>query len=159
MIGESVKEKIKHLRLELENGQVIEHDGGMLNVSYNYRTAGNGSPKILQSWYEHVVTWHSAINPCNPKAPAVGLPNTIKADRETLRGKAWCSVHQAEPGDCFKLHNPSAFANALDAEMKIAAQDAERWRKNFAKPLMEPLPSKYIDFFADFNEGYGNGKH
>lgn len=149
-----MKKNIKHVRVELEDGTAIEHSGGRLNIARNYRTAPLSS-KIIQEWYEYVVTWHIPVEIVDSE-PTV---EKINSDRETIRGKAWCSQHQCEPHDCFKLHNSNAFAKALNDEMKTAEQDAERWRKSFAKPF--PVEkSSLIEFnFDDINQGYGNGQH
>jgi hypothetical protein len=126
-----VKSKISHIRVVLENGEVIEHSGGMFNQSRNYRTAGRGSPKIVAEWWEHVITWHTAIE----------TPITVgekELEPEHHKEAAWCNQHKMPPGDCFRQHVPAtAFARALDEEVKQMEKDHERWKKEFAKPLLQ----------------------
>lgn len=74
-----MKAKIKHVRIELEDGTIVEHDGGMLNVSRNYRTA-HGTCKIIQEWFEHVITWHTPVEVIGSKPPVEETPTGLQTE-------------------------------------------------------------------------------
>lgn len=113
-----IKRKVLSIQVLFEDGEIRHYNNspgkllGTFSESRNARKAGGF--KNLEEWTEYHITWISPINIGAIDVPSVEqLVNEItgKQDREALRGKAWCSVHNMEPGDCFSQHVvPTAFS-------------------------------------------------
>lgn len=101
------KYNIKHIRVELENGTVIEHSGGTFIVSKNARKKGGFVN--LQEWDEFHITWIKYHEEAKP------VEEVVVKEKPPSLYSAWCSIHSCPPSDCFTIHNPDALgaSNAM----------------------------------------------
>lgn len=166
------KRKVVMLTVTYENGEcdTFAVDATM-SESLNARKKGGFAN--LQEWVEYHITWVNYVR---------DLPNVVedtpvgKADREALKGKAWCAQHGMEPHECFPKHNPPTaysgrhpqwndievvakkelpeiFKQGKQAIMRAYGLTEEGLRNWLAKE-----ESMFPEFdLSDLKEGYGNG--
>jgi hypothetical protein len=144
------KRKVKKITVTWDNGESDEYDvDATFSESINSRK--KAGYKNLQEWVEYHITWITYIQDLPPVEEPIQ-----KQDRETLRGKAWCSQHNCEPHDCFAQHNPSTAYSGRHPQW----DDIEAIRrKQLPKVFSRPEPVNFDKFFEDLMEGHGNGQH
>lgn len=123
----------------------------------NYTTPGtfsesrNGRKDDPLEWTEYHITWVVYDKP---------EPKLVEStpEPEHRREDAWCGVHKMAPGECFKLHNPTAFSGRAADYLKRDSEDFIRAVEGELKKLKKvPILEKFD--ISDLLEGYGNGQH
>lgn len=147
------KRKVVLITVTFDNGETdtFEVDATM-SESINARKKGGFAN--LQEWVEYHITWIEYVR----DLPAVSelVKSVEKADREALRGRAYCSQHGCEPHDCFDKHvAPTAFSGRASDYLSFKYP-------NFARQVQEAITKGVESIFPEFDlenlkEGYGNG--
>lgn len=151
---------------------------GIMSESINARKKGGFAN--LQEWVEYHITWVTYVrelDSLHSTGAAIDVAKEIKkADRESLRGIAWCAQHGCEPSDCFTRHvAPTAFSgreqqwNDVEAVAKKELPDIFKLGKagimraygiteEGLKEWIEKEEVVWPEFdLTDLKEGYGNG--
>lgn len=144
------KRKVLSLQVLFEDGEVVHFNKlqATFSESPNCRTAGNGSPKKIAEWTEYHITWLSDV-----KSDAV--EESIQDKIEHRKEEAWCSQHQMNPSDCYKIHNPTAYSGRHQQWEDTKAIQEKSLPKIFQKKEIPP----YLDFGLDGWIGETNGHH
>lgn len=167
------KRKVVLITVTFDTGETDTFEvDATFSESLNARKKGGFAN--LQEWVEYHITWITYVRDL---LPVISEPTVEKADRETLRGIAWCSQHGVEPGECFAQHNPStAFSGRANDYLSLTypgfpklveeAIDAGKAGIMRAYGLTDDGLKKWIakedSVFPEFNMddlmgGYGNG--
>lgn len=148
------KKKVLSVTVEFEDGEKTYYwfDTGTFS---EYRNGRKGSPL---EWTEYHITW--VMYDQEPEPTPVDSPTG--AEPEHRQEEAWCGIHKMSPGDCFKLHNPTAFSGRASDYLNVNAGAFARAVDEEIKREIEYQKSKHPPILEEFDitdllQGYGNG--
>jgi hypothetical protein len=134
------KSKVKAITVEFEDR------AERWQVDATFSESRNGRKGDRLGWTEYHITWITYDKP---------EPVVKEEEPDHRKEDAWCSVHKMNPGECFKLHNPTAYSGRLPEYTKTStgafARAVEKEMKEIKKSILEDFD------LTDLLQGYGNG--